>query len=102
MSHYVLYILTVRFTYVVVLPKIPLNRISHDILITYYILNSAGSYSFHIGGAVLLVQKFNHLSDNFFNTYLIKTEISIGAALQQALIVSQIFGVALQQLQHHR
>ena len=57
-----------------------------------------GSYGFHIGDAFLLVQNLLICTTNF--QYVIKIEI-IGAALQQARIISQIFGAALQQL-HHR
>ena len=59
-----------------------------------------GSYSFYIGDAVLLEEKFpfpQKMGSSFW--CLLKIEI-IGAALQQDVIISQIFGAALQQLQH--
>ena len=57
-----------------------------------------GSYGFHNGDAFLLVQNLLICTTNF--QYVIKIEI-IGAALQQAPIISKNFGAALQQL-HHR
>ena len=65
-----------------------------------YIPYQLGSYSFYIGDAVLYVEKFAFpckMGNSFW--CLLKIEI-IGAALQQDLIISQIFGAALQQLQH--
>ena len=63
----------------------------------FLLLPQPGSYSFYIGDAVLEIDVFLICVCNVIRNFqfILKIEI-IGAALQQALIITQIFGAALQ------